>query len=72
MLRNLSRKGYASLALSQEQGIIILKAFLGQKLGQAFGASAAIPHPKIWGSNTPPPPEEINFLHFSLSVSRRK
>ena len=31
MLQNLSRTGYASLALSQEQGILFKIAFLGQE-----------------------------------------
>ena len=52
MLRNLSRTGYASLAFSQEQGII-LKLFLVREQGQSFGVPTAHPHPKIGGVALP-------------------
>ena len=52
-VREKHEKGYTSLSLSEEQGIIF-KAFLGQEQGQAFGVPEA--HPTLKFGDFPPPP----------------
>ena len=52
MPRNVSRIRYASLTLSQEQGIL-LKLFLVTNRVRLLGSPAAHPHPKLNLESTP-------------------
>ena len=53
----------------QEQGIILL-AFHCQEQGQAFGVTAAHPHPKIWG--VPPRLFQWAFLFYTDHTGQSK